>query len=103
MIKEYLDLNDLKQDYPIAIKLVLDENKMQFPHAKFVRAIVGRDPLSEENDDDNNYLHLMALFDLGTPNMLLWAWVPYIDRYDPWIDEYYEITPEQQKSYLNLI
>lgn len=96
MTKEYLDFQFLKQDYPAASQLIINENKMQCPNAKFVKATVGLDPRCEDNDDYD--LHMMALFDLGTPNMLLWIWIPGIS--DPYIDEYYEISNQEANGYL---
>jgi hypothetical protein len=95
-MKEYSNFNDLQKDYPDATWFITNENKMQCPNAKFVRAVVGLEPYCEENDDYD--LHLMALFDLGTPDMLLWIWIPGVD--DPYIDEYYEVPSQEAETYL---
>jgi len=97
MKKEYTDLNSLLQDYPEATQSIIDENEGQYPNAKFVRAAVGLNQYCVDDGDTDP--HLMAFFDVGNPDTLLWAWVPGVGK-DPFLDEYYEIPANEIDLYL---
>lgn len=94
MAKHYTSFEQWQQDYPEAADLFLRENQMQYPSAKFIRAAVGK-----EIKEDEPYNAIMALFDCGTPGMLLWVWASDLD--DTYIDEYYEVPTEIGNQYLD--
>lgn len=77
------DLESLRQDLPEVAEIIERENKDQYPNARFI--VAGLVNVAAEGEKD-----LVAFFDVGTKDMVLWVWVAG-DFSDPYIDEYYEI------------
>lgn len=91
----FKDLQSLRQELPGPSEMIEWENSIQYPHAKFI--VAGLMNVAEEQD-------LVAFFDVGTKDMVLWIWVAG-DLNDPvansgsYIDEYYEIPIEEAKGF----
>lgn len=86
--------------YPDAYASVLNENKMQYPNAKFVSSASGN-----YGCDVDNTIDVMFIYDVGTPDMYLWVWAvgdlgAHVDGDRFFIDEYYETSQEDAIRYL---
>lgn len=100
MFTEFNSFEQIAEQFPGAYEMIMEENDAQYPNAKFVAGAVGKNHPSDEE------LDIMVLFDVGTPDQVLWVWVSG-DITDPvpnrgsFIDEYYEVSLEEGTSYLN--
>lgn len=80
---------------PGAAEMIESENEAQYPQARFI--VAGLMNVAEEKD-------LVAFFDVGTKDMVLWIWVAGdltvpIPNQDSYIDEYYEIPIEEAAGF----
>ena len=91
----YHDMLSLRKELSGAADIIERENAMQCPTARLI--VAGTMYMSGEEDGMKD---LVAFFDVGTKDKVLWAWVSgdiYGD--DVYIDEYYEITIDEAKQY----
>lgn len=101
MAQKFDSFQKIIDQFPGVWEMVNLENKIQYPHATFIKSVV-----SEIYPDNNQ--EIMILFDIGIPNKILWVCVVG-DLTDPvsnngaYIDEYYEVSFEEGIRYLNLL
>jgi hypothetical protein len=87
-------MDEIRKRLPDTARLIEDENKMQYPDAKFM--VGGIMSMSEDQDTQD----LIVYFDVGNPKMVLWVWCPLGNEEDgenlddSFIDEYYEVSIE---------
>lgn len=92
---------------PGATELIVRENDMQYPNAKFLEgSLCSRDKLSNE-DEEQDEVELHVFFDIGTPNMVLWVWLhgsreELSDPDEAYIDEYYQIPIDEAQAHCHL-
>lgn len=89
-MKRYSNFDDLKKDCPGICESIARENSIQFPHAKFVVAVVGQYAVGLDSSDSD----LIVLFDVGISDEVLYVWAcGYLPDSMPgsktYIDEYY--------------
>lgn len=87
--KEYFMLKDLKEDFPLIMEMVESENSTQYPNAKFVKAVLGREYKLADSE-------LTIVYDFGHSEDVLYICVcaaedgDIVDSDRAYIDEYQE-------------
>jgi hypothetical protein len=79
---------EFEQYSPEAASMVLNENKLQYPNATFVKGAAGYYYWSEVEDGPEDE-DAVVLFDVGQSGLLLYIWIGSADNAeDAFIDEY---------------
>lgn len=89
-MKKYSNFDDLKKDCPGICQSIERENEKQFPHARFLTAVVGQYAVGLDDGDED----LIVLFDVGIDGEVLYVWAcgwlaDTVSGNRTFIDEYY--------------
>ena len=99
----FKDENEARLAYPCEFELLDDENAMQCPHAKYIKAGDGSYGFLRDLYKPKD---LVVIFDIGSEENYLWTWIScgeFEGRNCSYIDEYYEVPKEKALKEVELV